>query len=100
MNDYLSLGIGIVISLIAIIGISRWLEKFREIRSQESHSVPEEAPLVLPDLPPSIPSVSHNENILSIGSKRIQLEAEVKQTIPLYELIVVLLEFSCIPLSL
>ena len=98
MNDYLSLGIGIVISLIAIIGISRWLEKtFKEIRSRESHPVPEEAVLVLPDLPPSIPSVSHIENILSIGPKPIQLEAAVKQIIPLYTLIVVLLDSLAAP---
>ena len=98
MNDYLYLGIGILISLIAIIGISRWLEKaFKEIRSRKSPSLPEEATLVLPDLPPSIPSVSHYENLLSIGSKQIQLEATIKQAIPLNDVIIVLLDSLAAP---
>jgi len=57
-----------------------------------TQSVPEEAPLVLPDLPPSIPKVTYNENVLQIGSIKIELESRIEQLVSLPELIIVLLD--------
>ena len=93
MNDYLAIGTGLIFSLIAIIGIGRLVEKlFDNRRSLSPLSIPDEAPLVLPDLPTSIPSVSYSENNLFIGSMQIELETVIKQVIPLYEIIFVLFD--------
>jgi len=93
MSDFLVIGLVIAASIIAIVGIARMVEKaFGKRRSLSTQSVTEEAPLVLPDLPPSIPRVSYNENVLHIGSIKIELESNIEQVVSLPELIIVLLD--------
>jgi hypothetical protein len=93
MSDFLVVGLGITVSIIAIVGIARMVEKaFGKRRSLKTQSVPEEIPLVLPDLPPSIPKVTYNENVLQIGSIKIELESKIEQVVSLPELILVLLD--------
>jgi len=93
MNDYLLIGTGIIISLIIILGIARMVEKaFDKIRSQSPLHIPEEDTLSVPDLPSSFPSVTFNENILSVGSIQFELETVIKQVLPMHEIIVVLFD--------
>jgi hypothetical protein len=93
MNDYLVIGIGLILSLTAIVGIARLVEKVLDRkRSLSPFPIPEEAPLTLPDLPSSLPSVSFNRNMLFIGSKQYEHITAIKQVIPLSEIIVVLFD--------
>jgi len=93
MNDLLVVALGIAASIITIVSIARMVEKaFGKRRSLSTQSVTEEAPLVLPALPPSIPKVTYNENVLHIGSIKIELESKIEQVVSLPELIIVLLD--------
>ena len=96
MNDYFAVGIGLLVSLIFIVRIARLLQKRLNTKGPLfAHLLPEpkeEADLVLPDLPQSVPIVSYNENILRIGSIQKPLEATIKQVIPLFGQIIVQLD--------
>lgn len=93
MNDFLAVGIGIIASIFAIVGIARLVEKaFEKRRSMTTQAEPEEIQLVLPDPPPSFPKVTFNENVLQIGSIKIELESKIEQALSLPDLIIVLLD--------
>ena len=93
MNDYILIGTGIIISLIIIVGIARLVEKaFDKIRSQSPLPIPEQITLSVPDLPASLPRITYNENILSVGSLKLELETVIKQVLPMHEIIVVLFD--------
>jgi len=93
MNDYLLIGTGLIVSLIIIVSIARLVEKaFDRIRSKAPLPIDEEIPLSVPDLPASLPSVTYDENILSIGSMKLELESVIKQVLPMHEIIIVLFD--------
>ena len=93
MNNFFIVGIAILFSMLAIVGIARLVEKiFERRRYIPSFSIPNETPLVLPDLPSYLPNVRYNENVLFIASAQIELESNIEQAIPLSELIIVLLD--------